>query len=112
MATKGPEAKVKDELKKQLNSLGTDCWWYMPVAGPFAVAGIPDFVGCYRGMMFGLEAKAENGRATAWQKQHLTRINGAGGFGIIVRGVEDAGLVAGQLKDAHKVWVMQHGGTV
>lgn len=112
MATKGPEYAVKLRIKEQLNSLGPDCWWYMPVASQWSVKGVPDFIGCYRGMMFGLEAKAEKGRATAWQKLHLERINAAGGFGIIVRGVEDAGLVAGQIRDAHKVWVMQHGGTV
>ena len=101
MPAKGPEHLVKNEIKKQLTSLGTDCWWYMPVAGPWSIAGVPDFIGCYRGMMFGLEAKAEKGRATAWQKLHLERINAAGGFGIIVRGVEDAGLVTEQLKAAH-----------
>ena len=104
MATKGPEYFVKEEINKQLRSLDEHCWWYMPVAGPYAVAGITDFIGCYRGMMFGLEAKAENGRTTAWQKLHLERINLAGGFGIIVRGVEDAGLVAEQIRAAWLKW--------
>lgn len=104
MATKGPEAKVKEAIRQQLNSLGADCWWYMPVASQWSVKGVPDFIGCYRGMMFGLEAKAEKGRATAWQKLHLERINLAGGFGIIVRGVEDAGLVAGQIRAAWLKW--------
>lgn len=110
--TKGPEHLVKSEIKKQLNSLGEDCWWYMPVAGPFSVAGIPDFVGVYCGFGFAIEAKAEKGRATAWQKLHLERINFAGGMGVIVKGVLEAQTVAQRLKDAHKVHVMQCGGTV
>lgn len=108
MATKGPESKVKEAIRQQLNSLGTDCWWYMPVAGPYAVAGVPDFIGCYRGMMFGLEAKAENGKVTAHQRMHLGKIAAAKGFSVIVRGVEDAKLVASMLR----VWAgeSQEGG--
>lgn len=101
MATKGPEHLVKNEIKKQLNSLGADCWWYMPVAGPYAIAGIPDFVGIYKGKGFGIEAKAENGKVTAHQKRQLGMISGAGGYGVIVRGVEDAKLVASMLR----MWV-------
>ena len=108
MATKGPEAKVKESIRQQLNSLGADCWWYMPVAGPFAVAGIPDFIGIYKGKGFGIEAKAENGKVTPHQKRQLGMIAAAKGFSIIVRGVEDAKLVASMLR----VWAgeSQEGG--
>lgn len=108
MATKGPEHLVKNEIKKQLNSLGADCWWYMPVAGPYSVAGIPDFVGIYKGRGFGIEAKAENGKVTAHQKMHLGKIAGAKGFSAIIRGVEDAKFVADMLR----VWAgeSQEGG--
>jgi hypothetical protein len=104
MATKGPEYAVKLRIKQQLTSLGADCWWYMPVAGPFSIAGVPDFVGIYKGKGFGIEAKAENGKVTAHQKRQLGMIAAAKGFSIIVRGVEDAGLVAEQLRAAWLKW--------
>jgi len=99
MTTKGPESKVKDEIKKQLMSLGDACWWYMPVAGPYSVAGIPDFVGIYRGYGFGIEAKADAGRLTPHQRMHISRISTAGGFGAVVRGVDDARQVAKNLRE-------------
>jgi hypothetical protein len=108
MATKGPEYAVKLRIKEQLNSLGPDCWWYMPVAGPFSIAGVPDFIGIYKGKGFGIEAKAENGKVTPHQKRQLGMIAAAKGFSVIVRGVEDAKLVASMLR----VWAgeSQEGG--
>lgn len=97
MATKGPEHKVKQIIKEQLTSLGEECWFYMPVAGPYAVAGIPDFIGCYRGMMFGIEAKAIGGRTTMWQERHLAGIKQAGGYAAVVKGNVDAQSVAASI---------------
>ena len=36
-----PEGKVKAAVKRLLNQYGV--WYYMPVAGPYARHGIPDF---------------------------------------------------------------------
>ena len=104
MATKGPEHKVKEIIKQQLKSLGDECWFYMPVAGPYAVAGIPDFIGCYRGMMFGIEAKADGGRTTKWQERQIAGINQALGYGVVIKGVEQAAWVARYVEAAWNDW--------
>lgn len=54
MAT--PEGRVKEAVKRLLKK--RNIWFYMPVAGPFAAHGIPDFVCCYRGRFLGIETKA------------------------------------------------------
>ena len=51
-----PEGKVKAQVRKLLKEKGV--WFYMPVAGPFAAHGIPDFVCCHNGHFLGVETKA------------------------------------------------------
>lgn len=72
-----PESKVKDRIKKRLMSHGlvpvtkaADApgnmdgyivgFFFMPVAGPYSVHGIHDFIGCWRSVFFTIEAKAED----------------------------------------------------
>lgn len=53
------------------------------------VSGLPDIMACYRGFLIGLEVKTEIGRPTEIQERNLERIRTAGGFGEIVRSVDD-----------------------
>lgn len=69
-----PEGHVKNEVKRELHSRGVHPFqdiatgkapsavgaYYMPVAGPFSVHGVHDFVGCWRGVFFAIETKAPN----------------------------------------------------
>lgn len=48
-----PFAEVAD--KRPEDCVGT---YYMPVAGPFSVHGVHDFVGCWHGRFFSIETKA------------------------------------------------------
>lgn len=98
MATRGPEFYVKEEIKAQLKSLGPDCWWFMPEQGGFGRAGVPDFVGCYRGGFFAIEAKADKGVVSPHQKREITGIDLAGGVVWVVRGKTEAADVAASLK--------------
>lgn len=97
MATKGPEHYVKAIIKDQLKSLGLDCWYFMPEQGGFGRAGVPDFVGCYRGMFFAIEAKADGGRVSPHQKREIAGIDTAGGTVWVVMGKEQAADVAATL---------------
>ena len=48
-----PEAKVKKVVSKQLKELGA--YYFYPATGGYGRSGVPDIVGCYRGMFFGIE---------------------------------------------------------
>lgn len=80
-----PEGKVKTEIKAYLNSLGDDCWYFMPMSMGYGRNGIPDIVGCYKRRMFAIEVKApgKERMATTWQNKEITAINTAGGMAIV-----------------------------
>ena len=72
-----PEAKVKAEIKKVLIEYG--CWYFMPSMNGYGRTGVPDFIGCYGGVFFAIEAKAKNGKVTPNQARELQALidNGA-----------------------------------
>lgn len=77
-----PEAKVKKRVREILDTLGA--WYFMPAMGTFGRAGIPDFVGIYKGRGFGIETKAGRNKATALQLKELQKIQGAGGVALLI----------------------------
>lgn len=77
-----PEGKVKEKVKRVLDSLGA--YYFMPATGGYGRSGIPDFVGCLKGVFFAVECKANGGRPTALQLREISRINDAGGFAVVV----------------------------
>lgn len=97
MATKGPEFYVKQEIKRQLAALGTSCWYFMPEQGGYGRAGIPDFVGCYCGRFFAIEAKADKGRLSAYQQREIKGIRTASGEALVVVGLAQASNVVDAL---------------
>jgi hypothetical protein len=85
---RGPEAVVKDAVKKELAARGI--WFYMPVQGGFGVVGIPDFICCWQGRMLAIETKApgKRGNTTANQDRHIANIQAAGGIALVIDDVE------------------------
>ena len=81
-----PEGKVKKEIKDFLDSLGQDCWYFMPQMMGYGRKGIPDIIGCLRGVFFSIEVKAPGklGNVTPWQVKELTSIHLAKGITLIV----------------------------
>jgi hypothetical protein len=78
-----PEALVKRDIKRALDKYPR-MWYYMPVASRYSVAGIPDFVGCYKGRFFAIEAKAAKGRTTPLQDRTIHAIDAAyGSVGVV-----------------------------
>lgn len=70
-------------------------WWYKPQSGTFGRAGIPDYVGCIDGRMFGVEAKANGGKLTNLQQAAIKSIQESGGKVFVVHGVtNDKGHIA------------------
>lgn len=72
-----PEAKVKKRVVKHLKDLGA--YYFYPVTGGFGRSGVPDIVGCYRGMFFAIECKAGKNKPTALQEVNIESIRRAGG---------------------------------
>ena len=77
-----PEAKVKQQIKQILKEL--NLWYFMPPANGYGRSGIPDFIGCLKGRLIAIEAKAGKGKTTALQDREIQKIKDAGGFVLIV----------------------------
>jgi hypothetical protein len=105
MAT--PEGAVKTAVKKALMAEGLvpfsdivngkareyEGFFFMPVAGPFAVHGVHDFIGCWNGIFFSLETKAPNepSDATPHQAKFHEAVGVAGGVSFV--GVRDVSVI-------------------
>ena len=77
-----PEKKVKTRLKKQLDELGI--YHFSPFQAGMGRAGIPDVIGCYRGLFVAFECKAGNGKTTALQERELNAIRTARGLAFVI----------------------------
>lgn len=79
-----PEGKVKRKIRGLL-----DCyegiWYYMPVPTGYGKRTI-DFLGCFRGTFFGIEAKEEGKKPTQLQAHTLRQIKHAGGRTFVIDG--------------------------
>ena len=78
-----PEAKVKKKVADQLKFLGA--YYFYPVTGGYGTSGVPDIVGCYQGMFFGIECKAGKNKPTPLQQLALDNISKQGGIALVVR---------------------------
>jgi hypothetical protein len=113
-----PEGVVKKSVKKALVSAGVvpfsdvvsgkakgyEGFFFMPVAGPFAVHGVHDFVGCWDGLFFSIETKSVEARedATPLQLKFQEAVTTAGGIAFV--GVRDDSVVSRlrNLVDQHR----------
>jgi hypothetical protein len=79
-----PEGKVKDAIKAWLKA--RRIWFFMPVPTGMGVAGIPDFICCWRGKFLGIEAKAPGKRKNTSDAQdaRIKEIHEAGGAVLVV----------------------------
>lgn len=77
-----PEVKVKRVVVAQLKELGA--YYFYPVTGGYGTSGVPDIVGCYKGVFFGIECKAGKNKPTALQQNNLDAINKADGIAMLV----------------------------
>ena len=77
-----PEAKVKKQVTRQLDAMGA--YYFYPVTGGYGRSGVPDIVGCYQGLFFGIECKAGKNKPTPLQDKNLKDIRKAGGMDMVV----------------------------
>lgn len=85
MAKPTPESKVKKKLIDYLKSLGSDCFYYMPVQNGMGQSGIPDVMAIIHRIPFAFECKATpKQHPTTLQAMALERIHLAGGIAWVV----------------------------
>jgi hypothetical protein len=66
------EKDVKKAVKKVLDGYKeAGMWYFMPPANGYGRSGIPDFIGCYKGNMFGVETKFGKNEPTANQVREI-----------------------------------------
>jgi len=74
---KTPEGKLKDQIKAFLKERGA--YYYMPVPSGYSTPTV-DFVGCYHGFFFAIEAKAPGQKPTSRQIATIRTMQGAGAW--------------------------------
>jgi Holliday junction resolvase len=77
-----PEAKVKKKVVNVLKENGA--YYFFPATGGYGRSGVPDVVGCYRGVFFGIECKAGSNKPTALQEAEMRKIREANGITLVV----------------------------
>jgi len=75
-------------------------WYFKVHGGPFQTAGIPDILGIYRGLGFGIELKTDDGKPTLLQEQTIEQMRAAGGFADIAYGKDGVDKCLKQLLSA------------
>ena len=80
---KTPESKVKDKVKKLLDSYA-GIYYFMPIGTMYSRIGVPDIVGSYQGIFFAIECKAGSNKPTELQKREIAKINNSGGRAMVV----------------------------
>jgi hypothetical protein len=88
-----PETKLVGRIRDAITDEYPDAWITKISGGPYQTAGIPDLLVCIKGILFGLEVKAQRvgesrehalGRTTDRQQAQIDGINRAGGIATTV----------------------------
>ena len=77
-----PEAKVKKKVVDVIKKNGA--YYFFPATGGYGRSGVPDIVGCYRGVFFAIECKAGTNKPTALQEAEMHKIREANGQILVV----------------------------
>lgn len=82
----GPEAKVKDAVKKLCRT--KEVYYHMPVQNGMGKPTL-DFILCAFGEFIGVETKAPGKTATPRQRLTMAEMEASGGKTIVIDSVED-----------------------
>lgn len=116
--SKTPEGGVKAMIKHELAQLSIHAagsaeweigasvsWYYMPVQNGMGVSGIPDFIGCHRGMFWAIEAKAPGKEPNTNQLRRHWEIRNSGGMVWVVDCEEDMQMVRDWIALMDRSWI-------
>jgi hypothetical protein len=77
-----PEGKIKKKISFYLKRVD-GLWYTMPVPGGYGMSTL-DYLGCYRGKFFSIEAKAPGKVPTLRQEYIMEDIRHAGGMTFVI----------------------------
>ena len=102
-----PEGKLKALIKAFLRTQA-HCFFFMPATHGFGINGIPDIVGCYKGLFFAIEVKAPGKlrNVTALQRMQINQINHAHGWAVAadsVQHVEELFILMDRMLEHHRL---------
>ena len=80
-----PEGKVKADIKAYLNTIGA--YYFMPVQTGYGKRTL-DFLVCWKGKFYGIEAKRPGMDATKFQRLIIAEIERAGGEAFVADNVD------------------------
>lgn len=80
-----PEGRVKAQINKVLKAYAPELWKYMPVPSGYGKQAL-DYICCYRGVFFSIEAKKPKGEPTTLQLGTIEDIEAAGGKTFVIDG--------------------------
>ena len=96
-----PEGKNKAAVKRVLKTLD-HIWVHWPVRNGMGAPCL-DAHGCYRGMYFAIEVKANGKVPTTLQDETIRSISAAGGLVMVISTVEGAQNIKGWLEEHVRV---------
>jgi len=84
------EARLRTNILHKLSAYSG--WWIVTHADGYGERGVPDILGCYQGVLFGLEVKlpGKEHTLTPVQSRMLKKIRAAGGKARMVTTVDEA----------------------
>jgi hypothetical protein len=88
-----PESRLQRKIQKALkDQYGSEIFIFKIHGGPLMMAGLPDLIGCIRGIFFGIEVKMPESidNVSAIQQRVHARIRRAGGVVEVASSVPDA----------------------
>lgn len=90
MTAPANEAALQKRIRTALSNYSG--WWVRIHGGMYQQGGLPDIIGCYQGVFFGLEVKlpGKEHTLTARQAHALKAIKDAGGKAKMVTSVDEA----------------------
>ena len=77
-----PEAKVKKKVVEQLKKI--KAYYFYPMTHGYGRSGVPDIVGCFESLFFGIECKAGKNKPTPLQQLALDNISKQGGIAMVI----------------------------
>ena len=81
------EKSIVNAILKYLRD--NEVWCFKHHGGPYATAGVPDIIGCYKGEFIAIEVKQPGKDPTGLQEYTLNLIRKAGGRSLVAHSVLD-----------------------
>ena len=90
MSVVTPEGKVKMFVRKFMRDHFPGHFYYSPMGGAFGKSGMPDHIYLWKGVLIGIEIKADGGRLSQLQEQTLKQMAAQGALCAVVYGKDEA----------------------